>query len=544
MIRFVHYFSTAGLLIGAIFFAISLTPSLIPREGVTQGVISGFSLAAGYGVGVALSWLWNFLELPTGSERTQLWAWRLTAIFCALLTLGFLWSASNWQNSVRALMGLEEAPGVRVFTVAIVALAVALVLVLIAKLFRCLFYFLSDKMQHRVPRRLSGLLAMVVAFVLFWSALNDVILTALLQRVDGIYQKLDAAIAPDMKAPTAANKPGSAESLISWRDMGHQGRRYLALGPAAKDIAEVTGSADDPIRVYVGLNAADTPDKRAELALEELKRVGGFERSYLILITPTGTGWVDPGAINSIEYLLRGDVASVAAQYSYLPSPISLMTEDAYGRESAQALFQSIYGHWRTLPKASRPRLYLFGLSLGALNSDRSFDFYDIIDDPFHGALWAGPPFRSDTWREVTAERDAGSPAWLPQFRDGAVVRFGNHFVGYEKGSAKWGNFRLAYLQHGSDPIVFFDPNAAWRKPAWMVPPRARDVSPDLQWYPIVTMLQLAMDMHAGIAPMGFGHSYAPADYVHAWHQLVEPSGWDEEKLNLLKKKLLKWNPR
>ncbi|WP_078084308.1 alpha/beta hydrolase [Microbulbifer mangrovi] len=539
-----RFFSTAGLLVGTLFFALSLTPSLIPREGLVQGVISGVAMAAGYGIGVLLVWLWHYFELPTvGARAARLLRW-FAAGFCIFLALAFLWQATQWQNSVRALMGLEEVSGVRPITVALVTALVFLLFLGLGKLFKRLFGFVSGKLAHRVPRRIAGILGLVAAFGLFWMAISDVVLTAALHKVDGIYQRLDAGIEPSMKVPSDPLKAGSSASLISWKDMGHQGRRYLALGPTAKDIAEVTGTAKDPIRVYAGLNAADTPDERARLALEELKRVGGFERSVLILITPTGTGWVDPGAINSVEYLFAGDIASVAAQYSYLPSPISLMTEDAYGRESAEALFRSVYGYWSALPKDTRPDLYLFGLSLGALNSDRSFDFYDIIDDPFHGALWTGPPFRSDTWREVTAKRDQGSPAWLPEFQGGAVVRFGNHFGGYDKGRLPWGRFRLAYLQHGSDPIVFFDPAALWRRPAWMQQPRAQDVSPDLKWYPVVTMLQLAMDMHAGIAPMGYGHSYAPADYVRAWQRLTEVEGWDAQKLKLLNEKLLKRNPK
>nr|WP_010130531.1 alpha/beta-hydrolase family protein [Microbulbifer agarilyticus] len=542
--RIPHFLSTGGLLLGTTFFALSLTPSLIPREGITQGVISGAALAAGYGVGVFLTWLWRFLELPSLSERTRSPLHWVIGGLCSLLALGFLWRAAHWQNTVRELMGLEVAPTVRPFVIALVAVLVFAVFLLIAKLFKRLFRFLSIKFQRRVPRRIATILALCGAFALFWAVFNNLVLTTVLQQVDRIYQRLDARVAPEMDAPTGKLDPGGPDSLVRWQDMGHQGRRYLALRPKAKDIAEVTGTAKDPIRVYVGLNAADSPEQRASLALEELKRVGGFERSYLLLITPTGTGWVDPGAINALEYLLGGDVASVAAQYSYLPSPIALMTQDAYGRETARAAFEAVYRYWSGLPEASRPRLYLFGLSLGALNSDRSFDFYDIIDDPFHGALWTGPPFRSDTWRLVTAERDEGSPAWLPQFREGAVVRFGNHYEGYDSGEAEWGKFRIAYLQHGSDPIVFFDPAAAYREPDWMKQPRARDVSPDLNWYPIVTMLQLAMDMHAGIAPMGFGHSYAPADYVRAWHALIAPPGWDKDKLEKLNKHLLKWNPR
>ncbi|WP_237064811.1 alpha/beta hydrolase [Microbulbifer guangxiensis] len=536
--------STLGLLFGACFFAFSLTPSLIPRTDVVQGAISGFSLAAGYGVGCFLSWLWSALELPVpaGKLRQRL-HWVAVAI-CLLLLLGFLWQATGWQNSVRSQMGMEPVSGVRPVTIALIAVLVFLVVLGLARLFRRTFRFLAASLEERVPRRLSILFGLLAAVTVFWAITDDVVLSAALRATDATYRKLDARMEPDLPAPKQSWKPGGPGSLVEWQTMGHQGRRYLALGPTADEIAEVSGEAQEPIRVYVGLNAAETPEERAALALEELKRVGGFDRSVLVLITPTGTGWVDPGGINSVEFLHRGDIASVAAQYSYLPSPIALMTEGAYGVETARALFREVYGYWRQLPRDARPRLYLFGLSLGALNSDRSFDLYDIIDNPFQGALWTGPPFRSDTWRDVTRNRDPGSPAWLPLFRDGAVIRFGNQRGGYERGSVPWGSFRIAYLQHASDPIVFFEPEAALRKPAWMGKPRGPDVSPDLQWYPIVTMLQLAADMHAGIAPEGFGHSYAPADYLDAWLALTEPEGWTEEELDRVREKLAQRNPR
>ncbi|MGI9437603.1 MAG: alpha/beta-hydrolase N-terminal domain-containing protein, partial [Geminicoccaceae bacterium] len=40
-------FSAAGLLIGLLFFAASLTPSLLPRTYVVQGILSGCSAAFG-----------------------------------------------------------------------------------------------------------------------------------------------------------------------------------------------------------------------------------------------------------------------------------------------------------------------------------------------------------------------------------------------------------------------------------------------------------------------------------------------------------------
>ena len=64
-----HSFSTGGLLLGTLFFAASLTPTLLPRNFVTQGVLSGCSLAAGYGIGVFGRWLWAYMELPQPKGR-------------------------------------------------------------------------------------------------------------------------------------------------------------------------------------------------------------------------------------------------------------------------------------------------------------------------------------------------------------------------------------------------------------------------------------------------------------------------------------------
>ena len=64
---------------------------------------------------------------------------------------------------------------------------------------------------------------------------------------------------------------------------------------------------------------------------------------------------------------------------------------------------------------------------------------------------------------------------------------------------------------------------------------RGPDVSRDLRWFPIVTMLQLAADMGAGSAPTGFGHEYAPEHYHDAWLAMTEPAGWQEDELARLR---------
>src|SRR5262249_10053691 len=150
------------------------------------------------------------------------------------------------------------------------------------------------------------------------------------------------------------------------------------------------------------------------------------DRSVLVVITPTGSGWIDPAAMDGVEYLHDGDVASVAVQYSYLSSPLSLIFEPESGAEAARALFKGVYDYWTTLPKDRRPKLYVHGLSLGSLNSEKSVELFEMLGDPINGALWSGPPFENQLWRSVTDGRLPDSPAWLPRFRDGAFVRFMN----------------------------------------------------------------------------------------------------------------------
>ncbi|MBE0414745.1 alpha/beta-hydrolase family protein, partial [Yoonia sp.] len=331
-------------------------------------------------------------------------------------------------------------------------------------------------------------------------------------------------------------KTGAPASLIDWGTLGRMGRAMVAASPDQAQIAALTGApAQDPLRVYVGLNSAPDPAARAALALAELKRIDAFARSTVVIATPTGTGWVDPEGQKALEYLLGGDVATVSVQYSYLASWIALLTDPEYGVDTARAVFSAVYDHWRSLPRATRPALYLNGLSLGSLNSDQSHDLHQVVADPFNGALWAGPPFGSPTWRDVTQGRNAGSPAWLPSYRDGSAVRFMNQTGLTSDITAPWGGFRILYLQHASDAVVFFDPHATWRRPAWMAAPRGPDVAPEFRWLPVVTFLQLGVDIMTAIKPpAGFGHTYDFASYARAWAMLLDLPDWTDDRIAAL----------
>lgn len=536
MVIFRRNISIVGVLLGTLFFALSLTPSLLPRTNVMQGLISGLALTSGYGLGILIRWSWLFLELPTPNPKIRKILIYIAGGICLITTGTFLWQASGWQNSLRGVMGLEKTAALRPMVIFLMTIGLFLVLLFLGRAFRWIFNRLSEWLHRYIPRRISNTVGLLATFIIFGLAANGMLFSLILEGADATYKQWDRRIQPDLEQPTDTLKSGSKASLFDWDKMGREGRRFLTQAPDTTDLKRFTDQpVKQPIRVYVGMREGSFQE-RANLALQELKRVNAFERSVLILATPTGSGWVDVAAINPVEYLHRGDIATVSAQYSYLPSALSLLLEGEYGSEMARTLFQKVYGYWTQLPEDERPKLYLHGLSLGALNSDKSFDLFDIIDDPFHGVLWSGPPFRSETWQRVTEERQPSSPVWLPRFRDDSVVRFANSNGGLSKGNAEWGDFRIAYLQYASDPIVFFDPQSWLREPEWLQPPRGPAVNKQMEWYPIVTSLQLLADMLLSTeAPTGYGHEYASSDYLQSWLELTEPKCWSNEELNRLR---------
>lgn len=537
LLRLIGLFSEMGLVVGSILFSLALTPSLLPRGALIQGVLSGCAFAIGYGIGVFLEWLWDYMGLKLPDSKYAAWLKLVVAIGCIILMAVCLYQTTGWQNSVRAVMGMSPVESGHPLWVLLIALVPAAILIVIGRLLVYGVSFVSQWLVRYVPRRVAMVGSLVVVGIVVTTLFNGLPLRGALRAADEFFLRLDSIAGQFGTPPTGPLQSGSAQSLIDWSTIGRDGRIYVASGPTKADIEMVIGRpALEPLRVSVGLRSADSIEERAALALAEMKRVGAFDRAVLVVITPVGTGWVDPAGVDTLEYLMAGDVASVSLQYSYLLSPLSLIVEPDYGSDAAQALFNVVYAYWTTLPHDRRPRLYLNGLSLGAHASQASTHFFDVLQDPFQGALWVGPPYTSGIWRWATNNRQPGSPEWLPRFGNETTIRFSNQGGGLEVPDIPWGPMRIAFLQHASDPIVFFSFDALHRAPDWLKGERAHDVSPILNWYPLVTFLQLGMDMALALdVPPGYGHNYSASDYIDAWRALVEPPGWDDAAIEKLK---------
>lgn len=537
-------FSFVGLAVATLFFAGSLAPTLLPRHYAVQGVLSGFALAVGYAVGVFFVWLWLYLEIPRFADSVQRVSKWITTIVVTVIAGTFLWRETIWQNSIRELMEMPPVETAYPYRVGFIALATGALLVALARTIAMVGGYVYRKVNLFVPRRVSFVLSVALVGVGLFLLANDVIARLALNAADAAFLEIDRFVDEGIQQPEDPTASGSEESLIEWDTIGIRGKNFILDGPTKEQIEEFrTKDSQSPLRVYVGMRSRGSIEERAELALEELKRVGGFDRSVLVVATPTGTGWLDPGAVDTLEYLHGGDTAIVSMQYSYLPSWITILVDPHRSRVSARALFNEIYAYWTTLPKDNRPKLYLHGLSLGSLGSEDSGDMFTVFEDPIQGGVWSGPPFPSERWARTVQNRNPNSPQWLPTYRDGSMIRFTGQENSLEKAGKRWGPMRFVYIQYASDPMVFFSESILYKKPDWLIGERGPDVTPYLQWFPIVTFLQVGFDIPmATSVPTGYGHNYAPANYIDAWIAVTQPPNWTDADTQRLKQQFA--NPR
>lgn len=520
--------SGPSLLLGLLFFAASLTPSLIPRGPEVQGVLGGLVTALGYLVGRIVALIWRAADMPKLSERPAValtWFFALVVIAVFALILG---SSLTWQNELRAKMGMPPEDALQLTTILLGAILTFGIAFGLGQLVAMLFRAIRARFYRIMPPRRANVLGFVAAVIVLVVITRDGILDRIVIALDESYETAQALFDQAPPAPSDPLKVGSAASVIDWTAIGEPGREFIMSGPDADAIAAFTGRpALDPIRVYVGRANADTPRARAELALAELQRLGAFERAVLIVASPTGTGWLDPGSHDPVEYMHNGNIATVAAQYSYLQSPLALILETNTGLEQAVALQDVVHGYWKTLPPEDRPRLYVHGLSLGAWSSMYATNLFRLLNDPIYGAFWVGPPFPSALWNYVQNQRNPGSPWVLPEIGDGSLVRYASHTADASQATADWGDMRIVFLQYASDPVVFYNPYSLWRAPPWMRDPPAADMSEHFFFMPVVTQFQLALDMALSFgAPPGHGHTYFAQDYIGPWVQVTAPENW------------------
>jgi uncharacterized membrane protein len=329
----------------------------------------------------------------------------------------------------------------------------------------------------------------------------------------GYIGRANAKVEPGYSEPPAsAFVSGGPASTSPFEDLGQQGRRYVTDTLTPELIASVLDEpvTTHPIRVFVGFDSEPLYQTgRAELALEELERMGAYDRRYLLLVSPTGTGWVDQTMIESAELLARGDIATACIQYGRFPSFLSVQ-KVALGRAQFRLLLLGVKERLRERPPEARPKVLVFGESLGAWTSSDVVMFQGIEGFDHYGidrALWVGLPGLAKWSRNGMA---GGRSSLVPP---GTVTVIDRPEELDPLDSSERDRLRAVILSHANDPIAALVPDLLVQRPAWLGDDRGRGVPARMRWRPIVTFWQTAIDAGNAMVTVpgkfgSYGHDY------------------------------------
>ena len=314
---------------------------------------------------------------------------------------------------------------------------------------------------------------------------------------------------PDMK--TVSGGPASG---IAWSTLSREGVRFVNMALTPQEISETTGVPLDqtapPVRAFAGLDSAQSVDARVDLVMADLERLGAFERSVICVVSPTGSGYVNYVAVETLEYLTRGDCATVGLQYSLRPSFLSI-DRVPIGREQNRTLFHALKWRLQAIPEDQRPRLVGFGESLGAQTLQDAFLFEGASG--FHRAgvdraLFLGTPAISKWARQWRLAPERSDPS-------GQVVEVASYDQWIAADGKDRARHRYFLLSHHEDPITRFEPALAVQQPSWLGPADGRPpgVPRTTHWYPLTTFFLTGVDMinATSVVPGTFvarGHDY------------------------------------
>lgn len=242
-----------------------------------------------------------------------------------------------------------------------------------------------------------------------------------------------------------------------------------ADGPADAVASTFVSARSDPssLRIYGALDGRDV-DLRAAETVRRWQAAGGMDRGAVVVAVPTGSGWVDADAMAGFETRFAGDVSMIALQYSDIASWKAFLSSSEPARRSAVALVSALADAVAEAPGSSRPAIYVYGQSLGAVGADaaRSWMRQRAPDTICHTVL-------------------AGAPA----------------------GSATIAAPGTTVLANGSDPVVRWSPRLLWRPPE--LPPTLSSDLPTPPWIPVASFVQASADLVGALSfPAGHGHQY------------------------------------
>ncbi|GAA4816750.1 alpha/beta-hydrolase family protein [Tomitella cavernea] len=395
-------------------------PGIMPRSVWVEGVTVGAFAVIGVALTVLMTWLWARATRRLGGSPGRSRSAIATAVGC----LGAVTAAAAWSAQSDRVSELSASGGYRpaVFAVAVAVCATALGAV---------------RLVRARPRAVAAL---------------AVVLAALGSVSGAVALDEPPAAASSLAATAMSTRSGGPGSLVAWDSLGGHGRRFV--GDTAHPGA---------IRTYAGLGSAADVTARAALAADDMVRAGGLDRRAVVVMVPTGSGWIDGTAAAGFEEFFGGDVAEVGMQYSSAPSWVSYLFAPDEAASAAHALISAVAARVSSVPAPRRPELYVYGESMGAAAGARALADAPQARGMLCGALWVGPP-----------------------------ARFTDPVPG-----------RSSVVVNASDPVPRWDPALA------LHPAEGAAEAAAPPWVPGVSFLQRSVDVVVSRSgPAGTGHVY------------------------------------
>lgn len=332
-----------------------------------------------------------------------------------------------------------------------------------------------------------------------------------LGKITARIQRRGDVVEPAYPAPPS-NRHVSAgpTSAMPFDALGKEGRRFVLMALTAEAISQVMGEpAVAPVRVVAGYESATDIQDRAALALADLEACGAFERQLICVAAPTGVGYVNYTYAEALEYLTRGNCATVVPQYALVPSALALSRMHE-GELLTRMVLEGIRERIATMPAEGRPRVVVFGESLGAAVA------LDVATLPgpsvgipaldhlgVSAGLYLGVPFLTEFWRRWREY----APALDPQQRVVLVSQ-------PDETPQVAGGCHLMVVHH-DDPVNKFGFAMVLQPPWWMGPAKTRPplVPRETKFRPFTTFIITTVDLKNGMQsrPGAFvrrGHDY------------------------------------
>ncbi|MBV9514545.1 MAG: hypothetical protein JO280_10970, partial [Mycobacteriaceae bacterium] len=198
-----------GVAVGALFFCLSLTPSLLPRTWVFQGVIGGINAAIGYGIGVVIGTLVGRTLL----RRRSWWPQAPRVVYglnaatvaasvsaCVLMVI----PAAAWQRQVSELMGTEGPSTPRYMRTLLVAVLVGGALVGVARVLLDAIKALARYLIRRwhVNDEVALFIGTAIVAVLVITLVNGVLIRGFIAGASAVFQPQNASTRQGITQPT------------------------------------------------------------------------------------------------------------------------------------------------------------------------------------------------------------------------------------------------------------------------------------------------------------------------------------------------------